>query len=253
VSGGWPAASVHETRTVKEIPKMMTLSKRNVLGLVVGGVTLLGVAAPSALAQDSGKPGKSPAPAAAQPGKKTDEMTKAAKVGEPAPAFELKDTDGKTVKLSDYKGKIVVVDWVNPGCPVCRMHYKAGTVQNLAAKYKDKNVVFLGVNSTAAGQEGAGADANGKAKKDWKVDFPILLDESGKVGHAYGAKTTPHCFVIDSKGTLVYAGAIDDGSPAGVGKTNYVEKAMDQVLKGETVSTAETKSYGCAVHYSKGG
>ena len=100
--------------------------KKSVLGLVIGGAMIL--AAP-AMAQDSGKPGKGASPASAQPQKAT------AKIGQPAPDFELKDTDGKTVKLSDYKGKIVVLDWVNPGCPVCQMHYKAGTVQNLASKY----------------------------------------------------------------------------------------------------------------------
>lgn len=238
---------------------MLKVSKRNVLGLVVG-VTLLGVAAPNTFAQDAGKGGKA---GAAQPGHKENKEHKdkgeknkdaatGAKVGEPAPAFELKDTDGKAVKLSDYKGKIVVIDWVNPECPVCRGRYEAGSMQNLVKKYQGKDVVFLGINSGAAGKPGSGAEANNKARKDWKVEFPFLLDESGKVGHTYGAKTTPHCFVIDKTGTLVYNGAIDNGTPNKVGDVNYVEKAVDQVLKGETVSTATTTPFGCAVKYGGG-
>ena len=236
---------------------MMSFLKRNVLGLVVGGA-LLGLAVPSALAQKGGAAGGG----AGQPEHKEkhddkgkhEEKGKAggAKIGEEAPGFELKDTDGKTVKLSDYKGKIVVLDWFNPECPVCAMHYRGETIQKSAAKFKDKNVVFLAINSTGKETPGSGAERNSGAKKEWKVAFPILLDESGKVGHSYGAKTTPHCFVIDSKGTLVYAGAIDNGSPGKVGTVNYVEKAVEQVIKGETVTTSETKSYGCAVHYTKG-
>ena len=228
--------------------------KRNVLGLVVGGITLLGVAAPSAWAQKGAAPGGG---GAAQPEKKVEKKheekaSNAAKIGEAAPDFTLTDTDGKTVKLADYKGKIVVLDWFNPTCPVCAMHYKAETIQKTAAKFKDKNVVFLAINSGGKGIPGSGKDENANAKKDWKVAFPVLLDESGKVGHSYGAKTTPHCFVIDAKGTLVYAGATDHGTPGKVGTTNYVEKALEQVIKGETVTTAETKSYGCAVHYGSG-
>jgi peroxiredoxin len=238
---------------------MMNL-KRNVLGMVVGGIALIGVASPSVLAQDAGKPGK--APAASQPDKKEHKAPQGeakgqagAKVGEQAPAFELKDTDGKTVKLEDYKGKIVVIDWFNPDCPVCAGHYKANTVQNLVTKFKDKSVVFLAINSGGAGMQGAGVERNAEAKKTWNVAFPILLDESGKVGKLYGAKTTPHCYVVDAKGTLVYAGAIDDGAEnygGKIGKVNYVEKAVEQTLKGETVTTSTTKPYGCSVKYSKG-
>jgi peroxiredoxin len=174
-----------------------------------------------------------------------------AKVGEPAPAFELKDTDGKTVKLSDLRGKTVVLEWFNPDCPVVRMHYKAGTMQNVQRKFKD--VVWLSINSGAAGTEGAGRERNAKARADWKMTNPVLLDENGTVGMAYHATNTPHLFVIDPSGTLVYAGAIDDGSPSHVGKTNYVEAALTQVTKGESVASATTKAYGCGVHYKKQG
>lgn len=235
---------------------MLSVMKRNVLGLTISGVALVGLAAPSAMAQ-SGKPG-SVAPSAQPEHKdhkdaKEHKASNKAKVGEQAPDFELKDTSGKTVKLSDYKGKIVVIDWVNPTCPVCRGHYEHGTVQNLVKKYQGKDVVFLGINSGGAGKDGSGAEANAKARKDWHVDFPFLLDESGKVGHAYGAKTTPHCFVVDKNGVLAYEGAIDDGSPNHIpGRTNYVEKAVDELLKGETVTTKETTPYGCGVKYGKG-
>ena len=236
---------------------MMNLMKRNVLGMVVGGIALLGVASPSVLAQDGGKPGKSPA--ASQPEKKEHKdgqgetkKQSGAKVGEQAPAFELKDTDGKTVKLEDYKGKIVVLEWFNPECPVVQMHYKANTMNTTYAKFKDKGVVWLAVNSGGKGKEGAGTEASAKAKKNWKMDRPVLIDESGKVGKTYGAKTTPHMFVIDAKGTLVYAGAIDDGGPGGAGKVNHVEKALEQTLKGETVTTSTTKPYGCGVKYGSG-
>lgn len=225
--------------------------KRSVLGLVVGGITILGIAAPSVWAQKGAAPTTAGQPEHKK--EKKEEKAKAgAKIGEQAPGFELKDVNGKAVKLADYKGKTVVLDWFNPECPVCAMHYRGESVQKLAAKYKDKGVVFLAINSTGNGIPGAGAERNTAAKKEWKVEFPILLDEAGNVGKSYGAKTTPHCFVIDSKGTLVYAGAIDNGTPGKVGSVNYVEKALEQTLKGETVSTAETKSYGCAVHYGKG-
>ena len=187
----------------------------------------------------------------------TENTVTMAKVGKPAPDFNLPstkniDTLAETVKLSDYKGKIVVLDWFNPTCPVCAMHYKAGTLQNTASKFKGKDVVFLAINSGGKGSDGSGKEENAAAKKNWKVEFPVLLDESGKVGHTYGAKTTPHCFVIDAKGTLVYAGAIDNGSPGKVGSENYVQKAVEQTLRGETVTTSTSKPYGCGVKYGKG-
>lgn len=215
----------------------MKISGKRFLGVMAGAA--LGLMSPAAFAQDHAAPVKKEQPAAADK----------AKVGHPAPNFELKDTDGKIVKLADYKGKIVVIDWFNPECPVCAMHYKANTVQNLVSKFKDKNVVFLAINSGAPGKQGHGVELNAGYKKDWKIEFPVLLDETGVVGRQYGAKTTPHCYVIDAKGVLVYAGAIDDGKPGTIGKTNYVEQAVNQTLKGETVSTPETKPYGCSVKY----
>jgi peroxiredoxin len=248
---------------------MLSVTKRSILA-VVGGVCMLGFAAPMASAQTGAAQPEKPAHkdkdqgekhgdkgdhgnkhGDKDKGEKKSEHAGAAKVGEPAPAFELKDTDGKTVKLSDFKGKTVVLEWFNPDCPVVKMHYAAGTMQNVQNKFKD--VVWLSINSGAAGKEGSGLERNVQARKDWKMTNPVLLDESGTVGHAYHATNTPHMFVIDGKGTLVYAGAIDDGSPSKVGKTNYVEAALSQVTKGESVATATTKAYGCGVKYGKQG
>lgn len=172
-----------------------------------------------------------------------------ATIGQPAPEFTLTDTDGKTHKLSDHKGEIVVLEWFNPGCPVVKMHYTANTMKDTLAAFKGQKVTWLAINSGAAGKEGAGLEANKKAKGDWKMEYPVLLDEAGTVGKSYGAKTTPHMFIIDAKGTLVYAGAIDDGSGSAAGKTNYVKQAVSELLKGETVSTSSTKPYGCSVKY----
>ncbi len=174
-----------------------------------------------------------------------------AKVGELAPAFELTDTDGKAVKLSDYSGKVVVLEWFNPTCPFVVKHHKTHTTfKDLHTQFKGKDVVFLAINSSAAGKPGAGVEVNKKAKSDWKVEYPIVLDESGKVGKAYGARTTPHCYVIDKKGILAYAGAIDDNDSVDVkGNTNYVASALTSVLAGQSVAKAETKPYGCSVKY----
>lgn len=211
----------------------MKIGRRSVLGAVVAALCL----SSAAMAQ------------ADKPGKSEDKQGKIAKVGEAAPAFELTDTDGKTVKLADYKGKVVVLEWFNPGCPIVQMHYGADTMNKTIAQFKDKPVVWLRINSGAPGKQGHGLETNVNARKEWNITTPILLDESGKVGRNYGAKTTPHCFVINQDGVLVYGGAIDDGSPAGVGKTNYVAAAVTSTLNGETVAKAETRSYGCPVKY----
>lgn len=176
----------------------------------------------------------------------------AAKIGSIAPAFTLNDTEGKTVNLSDFAGKIVVVTWFNPGCPYVKKHFENGanTFNDLNKKYGEKGVVFVAINSGAPGKEGAGKEANTSARKDWKIEFPILLDESGKVGKLYGAKRTPEMFIINKDGTLAYHGAIDDSDKTKeVGKTNYVAKALDEIIAGKPVTTTQTKPYGCTVKY----
>ncbi len=240
---------------------MMNLSKRHILSLV-GGIAVFGVAT-STMAQSDAHAPKGKVPATTQPEKEhkdhkdkdhnkdAQQGNKVVNIGQAAPAFELKDTDGKTVKLADFKGKIVVIEWFNPQCPyVVKHHEKNSTMADTANKFKDKGVVWLAINSGAPGKEGAGLEASAKAKKDWKINFPILLDESGKVGKAYGSKNTPGMFVIDAAGNLAYMGAIDnDDSPSKAGSINYVDQAVTQLLAKETVSTPVTKPYGCGVKY----
>lgn len=176
------------------------------------------------------------------------------KVGDDAPAFKLVDTDGNTVMLSDLTkdGNIVVLEWFSPGCPfIVKHHEKLSTFKDLTKKYEGKKVKFVAINSNGKGMEGNGADLNKKKKSEWNIGYPVLLDESGDVGHAYGAQRTPHMFVIKD-GKVAYMGAIDDNSsPDEAGKVNYVEKAVDALLAGTSVETTETKPYGCPVKYSK--
>lgn len=175
--------------------------------------------------------------------------------GETAPDFKLKDTEGKDVSLAALtkEGKTVVLQWFNPDCPFVVMHYEKGakTFIDLASKYKDKNVVVLGINSGAKGKQGAGLERNQKAVKDWKINYPILMDESGTVGKAYNAKNTPLTVIIGKDGKIAYYGAIDDADGAsGPGKNNYAVKALDEILGGKSVTTASTKPYGCNVKYA---
>ncbi len=170
-----------------------------------------------------------------------------AKIGQAAPNFTLEDQNGKKVNLSDYAGKIIVLEWTNPGCPVVQRHYKAKTMTTLQEKYAKQDVIWLAVNSTH--------DVTNSVDLAWAseqgISYPILNDASGEVGHAYGAKSTPDMFVIDKDGKLVYSGAIDDDSHGDkADKVNYVSKALDEILAGKPVSIAETKSYGCGVHYA---
>lgn len=177
-------------------------------------------------------------------------------IGEEAPGFQLVDTEGKTHTLAEYTeaGKVVVLEWFNPGCPFVQGHYTRGanTMNDLAERFADDGVVWLRVNSGGEGSPSTGVETNDKARDKWTMEGPVLLDYSGKVGKAYAAKTTPAMYVIDADGVLAYAGAID-GKRLKKPDTNFVELAIKSVLAGETVETAQTKSYGCAVKYAKGG
>ena len=170
------------------------------------------------------------------------------KVGQKAPDFTLTSADGKTVSLADYRGKVVVLEWTNPECPFVQRHYKAGTMKKLADEYAAKGVTWLAINTTSS--------AKPEAMQQWakanNLDYPILMDNSGEVGKSYGAKTTPHMFIIDTQGTIAYAGGIDD-DPAGekANRVNFVSNALDQVLAGKEVSQSETRPYGCSVKYGK--
>ena len=171
-----------------------------------------------------------------------------ASVGDSAPDFTLEDLDGKPVTLSKIGG-VRVLEWVNPDCPFVQRHYKAGTMKKLAADYGAKGVTWLTINSTNY----MDAEANRKFAEAYGLSQRILVDQDGKVGHLYGAVTTPHMFVIDGAGTIVYAGAIDS-DPRGSGGdtvTNYVAAALDEVLAGKPVTTPETTPYGCSVKYAK--
>lgn len=173
----------------------------------------------------------------------------AAATGKPAPAFTLADSQGKPVSLASFKGKVVVLEWFNPDCPFVVRHYKAKTMLDLAARYRDRGVVWLAINSSHF----ATAETNSQFAKDYAVPYPALDDHAGTVGQAYGARTTPHLFVIDKAGNLAYQGAIDD-DPAGEKsgeKTNFVALALEALLAGKPVPTPETKPYGCSVKYKK--
>lgn len=178
---------------------------------------------------------------------------KGVKVGDAAPDFTLTGSDGKSYTLSEWtkKGNIVVLEWFNMDCPVCARHGKEGTMKKIVSDYQGKNVVMLGINSGGKGKPGHGKDA--EAVKAWGLNYPILNDESGKVGHMYGAKTTPHMFIIGKDGKVAYMGAIDDNSKGDKKEgevKNYVRQALDQMLKGETVTESSTKAYGCGVKYA---
>lgn len=135
-----------------------------------------------------------------------------AEIGQPAPDFELKDLEGNPVKLADYKGKTVVLEWFNPGCPFVKYAHGEGPLKSMAKDSMAKNgeLVWLAINSGAPGKQGTGLDTNKAAASEWAMEHPVLLDEDGKVGRAYGAKTTPHVFVVDKEGKLAYRGGVDD-------------------------------------------
>ena len=179
----------------------------------------------------------------------------AAVVGKAAPAFSLTDMDGTTVKLSDYKGKFVVLEWVNFECPFVRKHYGSENMQKLQKAYTEKDVVWITICSSAPGKQGnlTGEEAREATKEHGASPTEFLLDPKGVAGRAYGAKTTPHMFVIDPKGKLIYAGAIDDTPSTKVddipNSKNYVVAALDAALAGKPVETATTKPYGCSVKY----
>jgi peroxiredoxin len=179
-----------------------------------------------------------------------DKSTKGAAIDKAAPDFTLKDVDGKAVKLSDYKGKIVVLEWFNPECPVSAGSHQKGALKDQAERVSKDGIVWLAINSSGAGMEGNGVEKNKKMAGEWKMKHPVLIDESGDVGRMYGAKTTPHMFVIDTKGLLVYRGAIDNQGKDDK-MINYVDAALADLKAGKPVETKETKSYGCGVKYAK--
>jgi peroxiredoxin len=181
--------------------------------------------------------------------------TFAVEIGKPAPDFTGTDINGKTIKLSDYRGKIVVIESYNSDCPFCRNHYKTGAMQELQKNLEAKGVVWLIVDSVSKDNFSYRTPTQAqKEMADQKMHVTAWLDDSsGAIGHLYGMKTTPHMFVIAADGTLVYDGAIDNRpAPFGDPRTakNYVSAAVDELLAGKPVAISQTKSYGCAVHYA---
>lgn len=176
-------------------------------------------------------------------------------VGQPAPAFTLTDTNGQERSLSELQGKFVVLEWFNNDCPFVGKHYGSGNMQRLQADYAGRGVVWLTIVSSAAGKQGHMSPAQGNMIMQQRQSHQtaMLLDEDGKVGRSYAAKTTPHLFIINPEGALIYTGAIDNmpsADQADIPKaTNYVRQALDEALAGKPVSAAETKPYGCSVKY----
>lgn len=179
---------------------------------------------------------------AAPAAENTNSATATAALGEAAPDFTLKDAYGKEFKLSEFKDKIVVLEWLNQDCPVSKGTHQKKVMQDTYKKYAEKGVIWLGVCSTA----GEKPDRDRVYAAAQGLAYPILHDTDGKVGHAFQAKTTPHMFVIDKAGKLAYTGAIDDRKDK-----NYVAAAVDELLEGKPVATPKTEPYGCGVKYGK--
>lgn len=182
--------------------------------------------------------------------------THAVTLDQAASDFKLINTEGKKVKLSDYLGKTVVLEWTNHLCPFVKKHYESGNMQNTQKHALDQGVVWLSIISSAPGKQGHVSAEKAKqiSAKHKGLATTILLDESGTVGKLYGAKTTPHMYIIDSKGMLRYKGAIDSipsASKKDIAKaTNYVTKALDELANNKAISNTATKPYGCSVKYS---
>ena len=178
-----------------------------------------------------------------------------AEIGKPAPAFTLPSCESKTVSLSDYKGKVVVLEWTNYSCPFVVKHYGSGNMQKLQADAAAKGVVWLAICSSAPKQQGHAtpADALKACTEKNSAATAYLIDESGATGRAYGAKRTPEMYVINADGILVYQGAIDDKKsvdPADIATAkNLVAAAIEETLAGKPVSTPETEAYGCSIKY----
>ena len=183
-----------------------------------------------------------------------DPAPEVAEVGKPAPGFTLADLDGKEFKLSDHEGKVVVLEWFNPGCPYVVRNHEKDSLKTTAADLAKQGVVWVAINSGAPGKQGTGKETNAKAAEKWGMKHPVLLDEEGEVGRRYGARTTPHMYVIDAKGVLRYAGGIDNDPSGKLGpdeRVNYVRAAVGALLEGERVETPTSKPYGCGVKYGK--
>ena len=180
----------------------------------------------------------------------------APQVGQPAPEFTLTDSNGTSHNLSDFKGKFVVLEWLNHGCPFVQKHYDGGNMQGLQKEYTGKDVVWLSIVSSAPGKQGhmSPEDTNKTKEEKGSAATAILIDEDGTVGKLYDAKVTPELYVINPEGVLVYMGAIDDKKSVDAadvaGAKNYVKQALDEAMAGQPVSEPTTTAYGCSVKYN---
>ena len=182
-------------------------------------------------------------------------ITAGVAVAKPAPAFTLKDTNGKTHSLSDFKGKVVVLEWLNHDCPFVKKHYNSGNMQTLQKKYTGKDVVWLSIVSSAPGKQGhySPSKANKLTADKGAAPTAVLIDSDGKTGRAYGAKRTPEMVIIDTEGNHVFQGAID--SNAGFDEAeiksakNYVAQNLDALLAGKKLPVSSNKAYGCGIKY----
>jgi peroxiredoxin len=180
----------------------------------------------------------------------------AAKVGQAAPDFTATDSNGKTVRLADYRGKYVVLEWHNNGCPYVGKHYKSGNMQRLQKQWTGRGVTWFTIISSAPGKQGyvTASDENQYLAKMHAAPTAALLDPTGEIGHLYDAKTSPHMIVINPQGIVIYDGAIDDKPTTDLsdisGATNYVNLALEQAISGKQVETPATRPYGCSVKYS---
>jgi len=181
----------------------------------------------------------------------------AARVGEPAPDFTATDTNGKVHKLSEYRGKFVVLEWTNRGCPYTQKHYNSGNMQRLQREWTGTGIIWLTVISSAPGEQGyvTAPEENAYLQEVKAAPTAVLLDPSGAVGHLYHAKTTPHMFIVNSQGTLIYNGAIDDRPTTDLsdinGAKNYVSASLQEATSGKPVSNPTTRPYGCSVKYPR--
>ena len=177
-------------------------------------------------------------------------------VGQPAPDFTATDSDGKQVRLADLRGKTVVLEWTNHDCPYVRKHYGSANMQNLQKQATGAGVVWLSIISSAPGKQGYvnGLEANDLTAKRGAAPTAVLLDPTSKIAGAYGARVTPHMYIVDAKGTLVYMGGIDDiysADPADIPKAkNFVRVALEEIAAGKPVSQPITRAYGCTVKYA---
>ena len=176
-------------------------------------------------------------------------------IGVSAPGFTLKNLAGEPVSLADHAGKVVVLEWFNPGCPfVKQAHESGGALETMASQWAAKDVVWLAINSGAPGKQGTGVDANQAAKTEWSMAHPVLLDEDGTVGRMYAAKTTPQMVVIDPQGRQVYNGALDNapfGKTKGGPLSPITENVLAAVTQGQPSPHSRPKPYGCSVKYGR--